>query len=83
VTIYLLKRGSNELLEMANGILQIQRRRIAQSLSVFNNIAKVNLSKNWEISQVGREIDNAFKVQAKGRIPDWAEPIIEYGKAVE
>jgi hypothetical protein len=32
---------------------------------------------------VGREIDNAFKVQAKGRIPDWAEPMIEYGKAVE
>jgi hypothetical protein len=32
---------------------------------------------------VGREIDTAFKGQAKGRIPDWAEPIIEYGKAVE
>ncbi len=32
---------------------------------------------------MGREIDNAFKGQAKGRIPEWAEPMIEYGKAVE
>ena len=32
---------------------------------------------------MGREIDSAFKVQAKGRIPDWAEPMIEYDRAVE
>jgi hypothetical protein len=32
---------------------------------------------------VGKEIDNAFKLHAKGRIPDWAEPMVEYSKAVE
>ena len=32
---------------------------------------------------MGKEIDNAFKVQAKGRIPDWAEPMLEYSNAVE
>ncbi len=30
-----------------------------------------------------KEVDNAFRVQAKGRIPDWAEPMIEYSDAVE
>ncbi|PMD18502.1 hypothetical protein NA56DRAFT_647933 [Hyaloscypha hepaticicola] len=56
---------------------------LKQQFSVFNNIAKTNSSKNWEIPQIGREIDNAFKGQAKGRIPDWTEPIIEYSKTVE
>jgi hypothetical protein len=32
---------------------------------------------------VGKEIDEAFKVQARARIPDWAEPMIKYDKAVE
>lgn len=32
---------------------------------------------------MGKEIDEAFKAQARGRIPDWAEPMIEYDKAVE
>jgi hypothetical protein len=32
---------------------------------------------------VGKEIDEAFKGQARGRIPDWAEPMIEINKAVE
>ncbi|KAF8847842.1 hypothetical protein BDZ45DRAFT_698874 [Acephala macrosclerotiorum] len=56
---------------------------LKQRFTVFNNIAKTNPAKNWEDPQVGREIDEAFKMQAKGRIPDWAEPMIEYDKAVE
>ena len=32
---------------------------------------------------MGKEIDEAFKVQAKGKIPHWAEPMVEYDKAVE
>jgi hypothetical protein len=32
---------------------------------------------------VGSEVDEAFKLQARGIIPSWAEPMIGYSKVVE
>ncbi|KAF4632693.1 hypothetical protein G7Y89_g5430 [Cudoniella acicularis] len=56
---------------------------LKQRFILCNNIAKANPAKNWENPQVGKDIDNAFKAEAKGRIPDWAESMIKYDKAVE
>ena len=30
-----------------------------------------------------KEINKAFKVQARARIPDWTEPITKYNKTIE